>query len=521
MKTKAKQTSQRIAIWVTALGLAMSAQVLVAMNGAAGASSTASGVLTVGYDLSGSTVPVEFDPAKFTVASGYLTYDLPSYGALLRETPSGDFVPDLASKVAVINPSTIDITVRPGEVFSDGTAFTAAAVKAGLERNIATTNKSGFNTSLYDISSIDVTGPDSVVLNFSQPEANTFYPLLANQEAFIVSPKAAAAGTLGTEPIGAGPFMFKSYAPAQKLVLVKNPKYWDAKNIHLSGITFVSVPAGPQQVNALESGEVNALDGLPTSDIPALTQQSSLQVTSAFQDGGMYWVPMCKSSGPLANVKVRQALNYAINRVAINQSLLYGKGQPAWSLYPSSFALYDKSLTNYYAYNPAKAKKLLTEAGYPHGFSTTILPLPEPATDQVATVLQSEWKQIGVSVQIIQSANYVNDFYVRHIAAMAVNPSISTGLGKLNPFITGEIGDDCNYSNPTLTALIAKITSLPPSSPQLKTAWDQAQEFIIKNALIIPVDYFPTVAAASKTVKNLQNVPYIGGVLSYWTMAVS
>jgi hypothetical protein len=72
-----------------------------------------------------------------------------------------------------------------------------------------------------------------------------------------------------------------------------------------------------------------------------------------------------------------------------------------------------------------------------------------------------------------------------------------------------------------LSALISKITALPPSSPQLSAAWGQAQDFIMKNALLIPVDYFPTVAAASKSVKNLQNVPYIGGVLSYWTMAVS
>ena len=124
-------------------------------------------------------------------------------------------------------------------------------------------------------------------------------------------------------------------------------------------------------------------------------------------------------------------------------------------------------------------------------------------------------------MQILQSTNFVNDFYVRHVAAMAVNPTISTGLGKLNPFIVGEIGDDCNYSNPTLTTLIAKATASPAGSPQLKAVWDQIQEFVAKNALIIPVDYAPTVAAASKSVKNLQNVPYIGGLLSYWTMSVS
>ena len=205
--------------------------------------------------------------------------------------------------------------------------------------------------------------------------------------------------------------MLKSYTPNEKMVLVKNPRYWDAKGIHLSGITFVEVPTGPQQVNALETGLVNAEYGLPASDIPALNGQSDIEVKSAFLDGSFSIAPICKSSGPLANVKVRQALSYAVNRNTINSALFYGKGEPAWTLWPSTNAYYDKNLTDYYAYNPAKAKKLLAEAGYPHGFSTSIMPLPEPITDQIATVLQAEWKQIGVTLQIVQTSDYIEDFY--------------------------------------------------------------------------------------------------------------
>jgi peptide/nickel transport system substrate-binding protein len=525
MKTSAKKALRRITTWGSALGLlTMAVSFVVAGSGPAAAASSGAGDLTVGYDLSGSSVPVEFDPASFTTTAGYLTYLLPIYDGLLRETSSGSFVPDLASSVTVANPSTIDIQIRPGEVFSDGTPFTAAAVKAGLERNINTTNKGGFLPSLYQISSIDVTGPDSLVLNFSQPVASIFYPNLASQESFIVSPKAAAAGTLGTDPVGAGAFMFKSYVPNEKLVLVKNPKYWDAKSIHLSQITFVSVPAGPQQINALESGLINAVDGLPATDIPTLKGlSSSVQVKSAFQDGSVYYVPICTSSGPLANVKVRQALSYAVNRPEINKALLYGLGQPAWSLVPSGFANYDNSLTGHYAYNPTKAKELLAQAGYPHGFSTTILPLQEPATEQLATILQQEFKQIGVTLQIESSSDYVNDFYVRHTAAMAVNPVMGPGgITDVSAIFTpGSIGDTCNYSSPTLNALVTKASNLPASSPELKVLWDQMQQFIIGNALSIFVVNSPTIAASSKSVKDLQIVPTIGGVLDYWTMSVS
>jgi peptide/nickel transport system substrate-binding protein len=224
----------------------------------------------------------------------------------------------------------------------------------------------------------------------------------------------------------------------------------------------------------------------------------------------------------LANLKVRQAMNYALNRVAINNALFFGKGEPAWSLFPTGANYDDKSLTNYYAYNPTKAKQLLAQAGYPHGFSTTLMALPEAGNDQLATVLQAQWKQIGVNVQIVQTSNYVTDLYQDHKAAMGLNPSGLPGIEKLTTqFIPGSIGDICNYSNPSLNSITNQIQALPPTSPKLKTEWIAAQDFIIKNALGFYVVYSPNVEGASKSVKNLQIVPYVGGPINFWVTSVS
>jgi peptide/nickel transport system substrate-binding protein len=526
MKTAAWRHSRRVmGTAAVAVGLALTAPVVTLGGSAAAASKTASGgVLTVGTDvLSGSTVgPIEFDPAKFTVALGSFSYDWPIYGGLLRQVTDGSYVPDLASQVTVPDASTIDVQVRPGVVFSDGTVLDAAAVKAGLERNLATTNKGAFNVTFFDISSIDVTGTDSVVIHFSQPVANLFYPHLADEESFIVSPKGAAAGTLESKPVGAGPFMLKSFTPSQKIELVKNPKYWDAKSIKLSGITFVETPSGPQQINSLATGLVNAEESFPINDIPALKKMSSVYTTSAFLDANYLFAPMCKSSGPLANVKVRQALSYAINRPQINAALLFGKGEPAWSFFPSSSVYYNKALTNSYRFDLKKAKQLLVQAGYPHGFSTSITPLPMPLTDQLATILQAEWKKIGVNLQIVQTTNYVNDFYIRHTAQIGLNPSGSPGVAKVTgPYVPGSIGDACSYNDPQLTTLATEASSLPASSPQLKTLWNQMQSVVMKNALSFYVAYTPVISAATKNVKNLQVIPYIGGILDYWNISVT
>ena len=324
---------------------------------------------------------------------------LADLAGLLRETPSGSYVPDLATNVTIPDTSTLDITLRPGLVYSNGTTLDAAAVKAGFERNLTNTHAGAWDGVMYDISSIDVTGTDTLSMHFSQPNVASFYPLLADQESFMALPTGPSNGTPNTNLVGAGPFVLKSYVPGEHIELVKNPRYWNAKNIPAPGLTFINVPSGPQQLNASQSGLVD-VEGIPVSDLPELKSLTNFQTQSTFPDGNYYFVPICKSSGPLANLKVRQALNYATNRTAINNALLFGKGQPAWSLFPSSSSFYDKSLTNIYAYNVKKAKQLLAQAGYPHGFSTSILPLPLTDTDQLATVLQAEWKQIGVTLQI-------------------------------------------------------------------------------------------------------------------------
>src|SRR5205814_8171409 len=137
------------------------------------------------------------------------------------------------------------------------------------------------------------------------------------------------------------------------------------------------------------------------------------------------------------------------------------------------------------------------EAGYPSGFSTSIVPTPAPLTVQVAQVVQEEWKKIGVSLKIVPTTDYVNDFYVRKVADIGLIPATRTGLNKVSgPYEPGSIGNACGYSNPTLHQLVTQAQALPPDSPQLKAAWDKIQQFVIHNALSVYIDFTPIVTAA-------------------------
>src|SRR5580700_9041553 len=132
MKINIGFAARRIALAGMAAGLMLSTQVLAAGGAPAGAASGGTyGTLTTGYDLTETINPIEIDPTQFTSSACCMEYDWPIYAGLLRETDSGALVPDLASAVTVPSPTTLDITVRPGVVYSNGTPLNAAAVKAG------------------------------------------------------------------------------------------------------------------------------------------------------------------------------------------------------------------------------------------------------------------------------------------------------------------------------------------------------------------------------------------------------
>ena len=118
-------------------------------------------------------------------------------------------MPDLASSVTIPNSETIDVTLRPGLVYSNGTPLDAAAVKAGYERNLANPHTGAWDAAMYDLSSIDVTGTDTLVLHFSQAVASSFYPLLADQESFMAISTGPSTGIPNTNVVGAGPFVLQ------------------------------------------------------------------------------------------------------------------------------------------------------------------------------------------------------------------------------------------------------------------------------------------------------------------------
>jgi peptide/nickel transport system substrate-binding protein len=332
--------------------------------------------------------------------------------------PKGNAAPGLASSWKYSpDGKTITFTLRSGLTFSDGTTLDAAAVKASLLRGRDLPD-SRIASQLAEVSSIDAPDPTTVVLHLSRTDYQ-IPNLLAGKTGMVVSPKAfnGDAAALATHPVGSGPFTLTSYVPDSHADLVRNPSYYDAKDIHLAKVS-VKLISEPQQIlAALQSNQVNVAvipgnlvkaaqsAGFTINEIPALTT-NTLDVNSAI--------------APFNNHKVIEAINYAIDRQALVDALEFGHGTPSYQPFPVGYVGYDPALANLYPHDAAKAKQLLAEAGYPKGLTIT---LTTYTSTGIPELLQSQLQQAGITVKlnVIPQAEFTNLVYVKKTVGIAVD----------------------------------------------------------------------------------------------------
>jgi peptide/nickel transport system substrate-binding protein len=353
----------------------------------------ASGTLNWEWEL-----PTSWDPV--TSSAGWDMHVLGLvYASITTLDPAGNPGPGLATswKYAAGGKS-VTFTLRPGLTFTDGTPLDAQAVKENIDRG-QTQQNSTVASELSVVSKVVVNSPVSFTLDLSQVDYQIPY-LLAGKDGMMVSPKAfgtaAGVSSLPTQPVGAGPFKLTSYVPDSHADLVRNPGYWDASQIHIANFTVQDITQPEQILAALESGQVNVAyiagnqvaaakaAGFKIAVIPSeVVNELDIQTTTA----------------PFTNPKVVEAINYAIDREAIVQVQASGYGTVAYQPFPQGFVGYSAQLANLYPYNPAKAKQLLAQAGYPNGVKIT-LTNDDTADTSLAEQIQGQLAQVGITASI-------------------------------------------------------------------------------------------------------------------------
>jgi peptide/nickel transport system substrate-binding protein len=331
------------------------------------------------------TEPASMDPHYLW--SGASTQFFYHYlGFIARTGPDGKLVPGIASGWRATDANTWVFDLDPRAKFSDGTAVTPDDLIASYQRAINMTNGS-YKGLFALVEKMTASGPHQLTITTKTP--NPYMPFSLAQVAVV--PKKIAESVQSKDfaaadaNVSAGPYLFVSYKPGDRLVLKKNPDYW-GKPARWDTVTFRFLPDGPARVAALLSGSVDAIDGVLPDDVAQIKSHADLRVVSKAGDRAVFMTydlsrnvtpQVTDANGkpldpnPFKDVRVRKALALAVNRDAIISRVLGGQGAPMTQLGSASLAGYDPSIKPV-PYDPEQAKALLKEAGYPNGFSLTI-----------------------------------------------------------------------------------------------------------------------------------------------------
>lgn len=378
---------------VLAAGCTSSGGSPAAGSGGGGAAAPA-GTLTIGS----SVAPPSLDPTSNAAAAIDEVFDYNVYQHLVQLAPNGTIVPVLATSYSwSADRKTITFTLRQGVKFSNGDPLTASDVVFSLDRVTAKGSKYPYATLMSTVTSVKATSPSTVTVTLSAPDQEFLYNLAAYSNGVVLDSKAV--GAIATDPVGTGPYAFKSQVANYSVTLTANPYYWGGKPGY-GTVVFRYFANANAENSALQSGQIQVID-----DLQNASAASQFAASPGFQvlhgpTNGKVQLTLNNSAGPLANVLVRQAISYAIDKKAILQTVNAGYGTVIGSDTVPGDPWYSTSYASTYAYNPAKAKQLLAQAGYPNGFSLTLTLPPYPYATQAGPLVQAYLKQVGINVTI-------------------------------------------------------------------------------------------------------------------------
>jgi peptide/nickel transport system substrate-binding protein len=353
------------------------------------------GTLTIGADAD----PIGLDPTTVTAFSSFDFLAL-IYTGLLRWTPDMKVEPDLATGFEQPDPTTYVFRLRRGVKFHNGQDFTAEDVKFTFDRIQDPATGSRLRSQYSGIKAVTVIDPFTVRFELKTTDAAFLNYLATNPDGAIV-PKGV--DDLKTKPVGTGPFVFESYEPNQQFTLTANPHYYEEGLPYLAKVVFKFYKDQSTLSSALRSKAID-MTWLKDPKVAALMARTSPELVSApGQTSRTFPVWLNMKAKPLDDVRVRRALSLATDRKACLDTVLGGAGKVGAMIPESQVGGYDGvGEMPYYKHDPAAAKKLLAEAGYPDGIDlgNYIVVAANPLDVACAQILQQQWQQAGITVKI-------------------------------------------------------------------------------------------------------------------------
>ncbi|MFJ6211475.1 ABC transporter substrate-binding protein [Lysinibacillus sp. NPDC092081] len=407
--------------------------------------------------------------------------------------------------------------LQEGVKFHDGTDFNAEAVVKNFERWKAGADKHPYYSSQFVvgdkqvIESVTAKDDHTVVFKLSQPQA-PFLKNLAMSPFAIASPTAFEANEegLSANPVGTGPFKFVSWVRNDAITIEKNPDYYIDGLPKLDKVIYRSIPDNSARLNDLTAGNIDVADGLSPSDKSSIESNAKLQLIER-PSMNVGYLGLTVTRPPFDNVKVRQAVNYAIDKQALVDAFYEGLAVPAKNPMPPVISGYNDDIKGY-EYDPEKAKALLAEAGYDgKKIQLWAMPVPRPYMPdgkKIAEAIQKNLDDVGIKSEIVsfEWATYLEKAQKGEADAFLLGWTGDNGDAD-NFLYTLLDGDNIGSNNYTFydnkelhKLLVAAQTEI--NEDKRNGFYKKAQEIISNDAPWVPLAHSTPILAANAKVTN-------------------
>nr|WP_315227245.1 glutathione ABC transporter substrate-binding protein GsiB [uncultured Albidiferax sp.] len=443
------------------------------------------------------------------------------YQGLLGFDKSMKMVPVLAeSYKASKDGLNYTFVLKKGIKFQDGTDFNAEAVKANFDRVTNPDNKLKRYTLYKNIAKTEVLDANTVRIVLKEP-FSPFINSLAHPSAVMISPAAIAkyGKAIGQNPVGTGPFKFVEWKQTDYVKAEKFAGYWRKGYPKVDSITWRPVVDNNSRSAIMQTGEANFTYPVPPEQVELLKGKPNLEITVSPSIVHRF-VTLNTQHKPFDNLKVREALNYAINKDALIKVVYGGYAIPAEGVIPKDVQFSTK--LGPWPYNPVKARELLKEAGYPNGFDSTLWSAFTDSTSLKAIqFIQQQLRVVGVNLQVLaleagQRAERVEsapDAATAPVRMYYVGWSASTGEADwaIRPLLAAESFPPKSfnvayYKNDAVEAGIAK--ALVTTDPAIKAQiYADVQQRVWKDAPWIHLATLQLVSARTKNFSGFYVMP--------------
>jgi ABC-type transport system substrate-binding protein len=419
--------------------------------------------------------------------------------------------PGLAKAWAFKDPKTLVLDLNDGIEFHDGTPFNPEAVKFNLDR-YRSDQRSNVKSDLNVVANVEVSGKNQVTLHLSRPNAG-LPAILTTRVGLMLSPTAIKTKGPNVDRIavGTGPFKFVSWEDNASFTLVRNDKYWKSGLPYLDGIKISIINELNTVVRTTMAGETDiALDlQVPQKLIADRDKKLVVQTGPSLVFYGIF---MNYARGPLADVRIRQALNYGIDRDELNKVLNAGLGEPTCAILPKEHWACDPSTIDYYKHDPDKARSLLKAAGHADGIELPAYGWPDQVAMQRQELIIAQLAKSGIRVKLTPTTpqQAMQAFMIEKKGDMSISPS----GGYPDPsqsyevqFAKDALRNAGKIELPGFRPLMDATESAQDQEAR-KAAFAKLQRFVIEQAMQVIQYIAPGVTVMSSKVRNYQ-----GGII--------